>query len=47
MDSWVQVVNDEVTRAALEPFQGSVSFFELATDRVMGRGAQRTRPPGC
>lgn len=25
----------------------ALSFFELATDRVMGRGAQRTRPPGC
>ncbi|WP_435843131.1 transposase [Streptomyces diastaticus] len=25
----------------------TLSFFELATDRVMGRGAQRTRPPGC
>ncbi|MDH6193205.1 hypothetical protein M2168_006323 [Streptomyces sp. CZ24] len=25
----------------------AMSFFELATDRVMGRGAQRTRPPGC
>lgn len=24
-----------------------LSFFELATDRVMGREAQRTRPPSC
>lgn len=24
---------------------GALSFFELATDRVMGREAQRTRPP--
>ncbi|MCX5107155.1 hypothetical protein OOK13_01015 [Streptomyces sp. NBC_00378] len=25
----------------------TVSFFELATDRVMGREAQQARPPGC
>jgi transposase len=25
----------------------SMSFFELATDRVMGREAQRARPSGC
>jgi len=24
-----------------------LSFFELATDRVTGREAQRARPPGC
>ncbi|WP_406719139.1 helix-turn-helix domain-containing protein [Streptomyces althioticus] len=32
-----------VSRLELE----TLSFFELATDRVMGREAQRARPPGC
>ncbi|CAO0830887.1 hypothetical protein SMICM17S_10206 [Streptomyces microflavus] len=27
--------------------RSSMSFFELATDRVMCREAQRTRPPSC
>ncbi|MEV7952080.1 hypothetical protein AB0O74_34580 [Streptomyces rubiginosohelvolus] len=31
----------------VDPDLDLLSFFELATDRVMGRGAQRTRPPGC
>ncbi|MEU2395025.1 helicase associated domain-containing protein [Streptomyces sp. NPDC007369] len=27
--------------------RNAMSFFELATDRVMGREVQRARPPGC
>ncbi|WKE68157.1 hypothetical protein [Streptomyces sp. WP-1] len=29
------------------PTDEALSFFDLATDRVMGREAQRARPPGC
>ncbi|MFJ9151762.1 DEAD/DEAH box helicase family protein [Streptomyces sp. NPDC102270] len=38
------------TLAEPDPQNGpadTLSFFELATDRVMGREAQRARPPGC
>lgn len=34
-------------QAARPAHRPSLSFFELATVRVMGRRAQRTRPPGC
>ncbi|MGW9283464.1 hypothetical protein [Streptomyces sp. BRB081] len=40
------VVGPAALSLMAEAFQ-PLSFFELATDRVMGRGAQRTRPPGC
>lgn len=34
--------------ATLKTTEGEiVSFFEMATDRVMACAAQRTRPPSC
>ncbi|MFJ9733740.1 hypothetical protein ACIRUL_20780 [Streptomyces sp. NPDC101171] len=37
----------EVDSDAPQARIAALSFFEVATDRVMGREAQQARPPGC
>ncbi|MFJ7898886.1 hypothetical protein [Streptomyces anthocyanicus] len=37
----------EVWPARSRGVQRPLSFFDVATDRVTGREAQRARPPGC
>ncbi len=43
----VEQVAALLTRGVGFEERDSLSFFELATDRVMCREAQRTTPPSC
>ncbi|WP_460116027.1 hypothetical protein [Streptomyces phaeofaciens] len=46
ISEWVADAPPEVL-GSLDARRGPLSFFDVATDRVTVREAQRARPPGC